>query len=901
MATAKSNVYLKDYKVPPFFIKSVDLDIDIKDSLTTVSSKLVVKHNPLSKDRQLFLNGENQKLVSVIMDGNILKKDKDYIFNNQGITIKNPPLDFVLEIVSTHNPYKNTALSGLYASGTMLSTQCEAQGFRRITFYPDRPDVLAVFTTTIHADKNKFPVLLSNGNLVAYCDDIKNSNSKEKRHFVIWHDPHPKPCYLFAMVAGNLDKRVDTFTTKSKRDVLIEIYVEKGKTGDTLFALDAIKKSMKWDEDRFGLEYDLDRFMMVATPFFNMGAMENKGLNIFNDACVLGKTSSATDATISFIERVIGHEYFHNWTGNRITCRDWFQISLKEGLTVFREQEYMGAMHSEAVERLETVRDLRARQFAEDAGAMSHPIQPDKYEAIDNFYTVTVYDKGSEVVRMIQTLVGVKGFNKGLSLYVKRHDGKAASCEDFIGAMADANKIDLSQFMLWYKQSGTPLLHVTSESNEKNKTLTLHVKQENKATANQPKKAKKTLFVPFAIGLLDSKGKDIIGTKVLNLKEEKQSFVFKNIKEKPVLSLLRNFSAPVIANYDYTDDELLFLLANDTDAFSKWEAGFKWAMSFLTSMILKEKTPDINKFINALKKILKDKTLDPAFKSFVLTMPSEAEIGLELTKRSVLIDPEVIYKKRRAFIVDVAKGLEDLCTKEYHKLKSSVKDSDTSGLAMGRRGLKNLCLSYMALAHYNDKTFSSYKSVLKTVSDQAMRSKNMTDTIAGLIILADMTTSSIKENKWKNAKKQAFAAFEKKWSAHPTVMDKWLALQSGIKHKSALNTAKALLKHPAFSLKNPNRVSALIGSFANNMLAFHSKCGKGYSFLKDMISCLDPINPQAAASLAKQFTRVNDYTEDRQLLMINHVKKLAALKTLSPNSKEVLTKTIEIFNSKKRK
>lgn len=855
-------VYLKNYKVPPFLVEKAALHIDIKNPLTTVYALLIVKRNPLSDEKKasLFLNGENQKLISVTMNEKLLKKDKDYTVGKEGITIKKMPDACLLEIVSSHNPYKNTALSGLYSSGSMLSTQCEAEGFRRITYYPDRPDVLAVFTTFIYADKKKFPMLLSNGNLIACGDDVKS-----KRHMAIWHDPHPKPTYLFAMVAGDLAKRIDTFTTKSGKNVLIEIYVEKGKTNDTAFALDAIKKSMKWDEDRFGLEYDLERFMMVATPFFNMGAMENKGLNIFNDACVLGKTSSATDAGISFIERIVCHEYFHNWTGNRITCRDWFQLSLKEGLTVFREQEYMGAMHSEAVERLENVRDLRRRQFAEDAGAMSHPVRPDKYEAIDNFYTVTVYDKGSEVVRMIQTLVGVKGFNKGLSLYVKRHDGQAASCEQFVQAMADANKIDLSQFMLWYSQSGTPRLYVKSEYDKK--TLTLHVRQESK----------KPMLIPFAVGLLDSSGKDIIGTKVLNIKEKNQSFVFKNIKEKPVLSLLRNFSAPVICNYDYTDDELLFLLAHDTDAFSRWEAGFKLSMRFLTGMILKEDTPDINKFINALKKILKDKTLDAAFKSFVLAMPSESEIGLELAKRNVLIDPEIIYKKRRAFVSEIALGLKELCTKEYRKLKSSIKDTDTGGLAMGRRELKNLCLSYMALAGCD----------FKTVLAQAMRSKNMTDTIAGLAILADM---GAKEDKWKNAKKKAFAAFEKKWKKHPVVMDKWLALQAGVKHKSALKNVKTLLKHPSFTLKNPNRVSALIGSFANNMLAFHDKSGAGYEFLKNMITVLDHMNPHMAASLAKQFTRLNDYTKDRQLLMISTVKKLASLKKLSPNTREVLGK-----------
>ncbi|MDE2030603.1 MAG: aminopeptidase N, partial [Alphaproteobacteria bacterium] len=534
MSSKSPEILLKDYKPPAFLIDRTALDIDIREDHAKVTGKLDLYRNPKSREKNapLFLNGETQTLLSVTRDGKKLAA-KDYRCDAHGLTIPNMPARAVLEIVSTHNPYKNTALSGLYAAGPMLNTQCEAEGFRRITYYPDRPDVMSKFRVTLHADKKKYPVLLSNGNL------LKTGAEKGGRHFALWEDPYPKPCYLFAMVAGKLDKISSRFHTRTGRDVLIEIYTEPGKTGETGFALKALKNAMKWDEQRFGLSYDLNRFMAVATPFFNMGAMENKGLNIFNDACVLGRPETASDGTIAFIERVVGHEYFHNWTGDRITCRDWFQLSLKEGLTVFREQEFMGDMHSRAVERLISVRDLRGAQFAEDAGAMAHPVRPDHYQAIDNFYTATVYDKGAEVVRMIQTLAGRDGFKRGMKLYVKRHDGQAVTCDDFVKAMADANKIDLKQFMLWYSQAGTPVLTVSSTYDARARTLKLTVRQRTPATPGQ--ETKKPLHIPFAVGLLDSKGRDMIGTKVLSVKRAKEDFVLRNVKSAPVLSLLRDF------------------------------------------------------------------------------------------------------------------------------------------------------------------------------------------------------------------------------------------------------------------------------------------------------------------------------------------------------------------------
>ncbi len=859
---------LADYTAPAFLFKKVDLDVDIRDDHAKVSSRLTLTRNPKAKNKKapLFLNGEAQTLISVAVNGRKLGK-KDYKLTAHGLTLSGLPDKAEIAIVSTHNPYANTALSGFYSSGAMLSTQCEAEGFRRITYYPDRPDVMAKFRVTLHANKKKYPVLLANGNLVAVGDEI----GKEARHFAIWEDPFPKPCYLFAMVAGKLDKRVDRFTTKSGREVLIEIYVEPGKTKETSFALTALKKAMKWDEERFGLEYDLDRFMMVATPFFNMGAMENKGLNIFNDSCVLGRTETATDATISFIERVVAHEYFHNWTGDRITCRDWFQLSLKEGLTVFREQEYCGDANSVSVERLDNVRDLRRRQFAEDAGAMAHPIRPDHYQAIDNFYTATVYDKGAEVVRMIQTLIGRKGFDKGMALYVKRHDGQAVTCDDFVKAMSDANKIDLTQFMYWYRQAGTPVLDVSSRYDAKAKTLTLKVKQSCKPTPGQPKK--KPLHIPFAVGLLDRSGKDLIGTRVLSLKKPSETFVFQNIKNKPVLSLLRDFSAPVRLNYAFTNEELLFLLAHDSDPFSRWEAGFKLA----TQLLLSAPSAEAEKaFIEALSNVLRDKKLDPAFKAMVLSLPAEGELGLALQARNELIEPDALYASRKALVKRIAHRLRDDFAAAHKHLAKSVKDTAADGASMGRRGLKNLCQSYLAV--------TGDAKILKQVFLQATKSKNMTDQIAALSILEE-TTAPLRD--------KAFAAFEKKWKKTPTIMDKWLAVQASAKRGDVLKTTRRLMNHTAFTLKNPNRISALIGVFAANGMGFHAKDGSGYRFIADMILKIDPINPHSAAGLAKAFSRWRDYNKARQKLMLVELKRLSKQKKLSSNTAEVVGKSLK--------
>jgi len=866
-SVAHAEIRLADYTAPDFLIKNVALDVDIQADHAKVSSRLEIKRNTKNKKAALVLQGETQKLLSVKLNGKTLSA-KNYRRTAHDLSIPNMPDKAVLEIVSTHNPYTNTALSGLYAAGPMLCTQCEAEGFRRITYYPDRPDVMANFRVTIHADKKKYPVLLANGNLVGA------GGEDNARHFAIWEDPHPKPCYLFAMVAGKLDKVTDCFKTKSGRKVLIEIYVEPGRANETGFALTALKKAMKWDESTYGLEYDLDRFMIVATPFFNMGAMENKGLNIFNDACVLGRPETATDSTIEFIERVVGHEYFHNWTGDRITCRDWFQLSLKEGLTVFREQEFCGDMNSIAVERLGNVRDLRRSQFAEDSGAMAHPVRPDRYQAIDNFYTSTVYDKGSEVVRMIQTLVGREGFRCGMDLYVKRHDGQAVTCDDFVKAMADANTIDLQQFMLWYSQAGTPVVNVASRYDTKAKALHLQVKQSCPPTPGQKKKL--PLHIPLAFGLLDAKGKDLVGTRVLSVKKAQENYVFSDIKTKPVLSLLRDFSAPVRLVYPYTDEELLFLLAHDSDPFTRWEAGYKLVTKYLLAAANKKPVAQkpLQTLINALGDVLRDPALDAAFKAMVLALPSEGELGLAIRAEGKQIDVDALYAARKQMVLRVASALKN-DFKKMHAQLSKISPTATDGINMGRRSLKNLCLGYLA-ADQNEK-------VLREVYRQAIAAKNMSDQISALAILAE-TNSPLRV--------KALAAFEKRWKKIPTIMDKWLMVQAAAKRKDVLSQVQKLIKHAAFSMKNPNRVSALIGVFAGNGLGLHAKDGSGYRFIADMILKIDPINPHSAAALAKSFVRWRDYDSKRQGLMKAQLRRLAAHK-LSANSAEIVARSIK--------
>jgi aminopeptidase N len=857
-------IRLADYTPPAFFVDHVDLDFDIQDTLTRVKSSLQLRRNPEAKDKNavLVLNGEAQKLVSVVLNGKKLSA-KDYKLTPVALVIFRMPSKAKLEIESTNEPHKNSALSGLYAAGPMLCTQCESEGFRRITYYPDRPDVLATFKVTIHADKKRYPVLLSNGNL------IKKGREGKRRHYSVWEDPFPKPCYLFALVAGKLDKVTDYFVTKSRRKVLIEMYVESGMKKETGFALEAVHKAMKWDEVTYGLEYDLDRFMLVAVSFFNYGAMENKGLNVFNDSCVLGRPETATDGDIEFIERVVGHEYFHNWTGDRVTCRDWFQLSLKEGLTVFREREFCGDMNSHAVERLNTVWSLRSTQFAEDAGAMAHPVRPSHYKAIENFYTTTVYHKGEEVIRMVQKLVGLAGFRKGMALYFKRHDGHAATCDDFVKAMADANRIDLDQFMLWYSQAGTPVLDVTGRYDPLRKEYRLRVRQSCPPTPGQPKKL--PMHMPLAVGLLDSKGNDLIGTRVFSLRKAREEFVFKKIGAKPVPSLLREFSAPVRLNYPYKDEELLFLMAHDSDAFNRWEAAQKLFMKYLMNDALVPSS-----FIAALKSVLHDKRMDSATKAMMLTLPGEAEHGLALRAQGELIDPIALYHIRQRVIRELATGLKDALRSVYEKLNDSLDERASDGKARGQRSLKNLCLAYLAKIEP--------KTCLPVAARHVARSRNMTDKIAGLSILAD-TVSRLRV--------RSFKLFDKTFGQQPIIMDHWLGVQAAARKPDVLRDVRRLMKHRSFALDNPNRVRALLRSFAANPFGFHANDGSGYRFMGEMIRKLDKINPTIAGGLTKAFLRWRDFDKKRQKMMVAELKRLHTQKMLTVNVREVVEKSLK--------
>jgi len=862
-AKAPAVTYRKDYAPPSFLVDRIELDFDILDSFTRVTSRFAAQRNPACKDKKaaLVLNGAKQKLERVTVNG-IELTSQNYELTDATLTIAYMPDDALVEIVSTNDPSKNTALSGLYEAGPLLCTQCESQGFRNITYFLDRPDVLAKYRVTIHADKKKFPTLLANGNL------IKKGGEGQGRHYAVWEDPFAKPCYLFALVAGQMDKVSDHFVTKSGRKVLLEIYVEPGRKSETGFAMEALKKSMAWDEKTYGLEYDLDRFMIVAVSYFNFGAMENKGLNIFNDSCVLGRAETATDPEIAFFERVVAHEYFHNWTGDRVTCRDWFQLSLKEGLTVYREQEFCGDMNGRALERLESVKKLRLRQFPEDAGAMAHPIRPDSYMAIENFYTSTVYQKGAEVVRMIETMVGRKGFRKGLSLYIKRHDGQAATCDDFVTAMADANDIDLDHFMVWYEQAGTPTLDVTSSYDAKKLEYTLRVKQSCAPTAGQ--KVKHPLNMPFCVGLLDEKGRDMKGTFVLDVAAPEEVFVFLNVESKPIPSLLRGYSAPVRVNYPYTDEELRLIMAKDTDGFNRWEAAQKL---FTHYVLTGGEVPSA--FIESLRHVLKDRKLDAATKAMTLSVPSVGDLGLTLVAQGKKIDPVKLHQQRDKLIVAVASALSDELWATFESIERDLDEKASDGVARGKRSLKGLCLGYLSKVDQD--------SVIPLAIAAVSASRNMTDKITGLGLLVDMDAA---------AKTKMLDQFAKKFAATPAIMDHWLAVQASASREGVLKDVKRLLKHPAFSIKNPNRVMALIGSFTGNALGFHAADGSGYAFLGEMIAKVDKLNPNAAVRQAKTFLRWRDYEPKRAKLMRGVVQELAASPKLSPNLREIVEKAL---------
>ncbi|MGE4799042.1 aminopeptidase N [Yersinia hibernica] len=861
--------YRHDYKSPDYTITDIDLDFALNAQKTTVTAVSKVKRQTADVT-PLVLDGEDLTLISISVDG---RAWPHYHLQSNSLVIEQLPAHFTLTIVNEIHPATNSALEGLYLSGDALCTQCEAEGFRHITYYLDRPDVLARFTTRIVADKSLYPYLLSNGNRV------DQGILADGRHWVKWEDPFPKPCYLFALVAGDFDVLRDKFITRSGREVALELFVDRGNLDRADWAMTSLKNAMKWDETRFGLEYDLDIYMIVAVDFFNMGAMENKGLNVFNSKYVLAKAETATDKDYLNIEAVIGHEYFHNWTGNRVTCRDWFQLSLKEGLTVFRDQEFSSDLGSRAVNRIENVRVMRAAQFAEDASPMAHAIRPDKVIEMNNFYTLTVYEKGSEVIRMMHTLLGEQQFQAGMQLYFERHDGSAATCDDFVQAMEDASNVDLSLFRRWYSQSGTPILTVRDDYDAEKQQYHLHVSQKTLPTADQPEKL--PLHIPLDIELYDGKGNVIALQRnglpvhhVLNVTELEQTFTFDNVEHPPIPSLLREFSAPVKLDYTYSDQQLTFLMQHARNEFSRWDAAQSLLATYIKLNVAKyqQKQPLSlpSHVADAFRAILLDENLDPALAAQILTLPSENEIA----ELFATIDPLAISAVHEAITRCLANELADELLAVYVANITPEYRIEHSDIA--KRALRNTCLSYLA---FGDVEFAN-----KLVSSQYHQADNMTDSLAALAAAVAAQLPCCDE---------LLAAFDVRWNHDGLVMDKWFALQATSPAADVLAQVRGLLKHSAFSLSNPNRTRSLIGSFASgNPAAFHAADGSGYQFLVEILSDLNTRNPQVAARLIEPLIRLKRYDSGRQALMRQALEQLKTLDNLSGDLYEKITKAL---------
>ncbi|PWC34342.1 aminopeptidase N [Azospirillum sp. TSO35-2] len=874
-------IRLQDYRPPAHLIDTVDLFVDLGEDVTTVRAVLAIRRNPARPDAAaapLTLDGQRLDLVSVALDGRTLGAEACTVTPDH-LTLADVPESFTLETVVRIRPQENTALEGLYKSSGNFCTQCEAEGFRKITYFIDRPDVMARYSTTITAEKARYPVLLSNGNL-ADAGDLDGG-----RHWARWEDPFPKPCYLFALVAGNLVHAEDHFRTASGRHVTLRIYVEPGNEDKIDHAMRSLIKSMRWDEEVYGLEYDLDIFNIVAVGDFNMGAMENKSLNVFNTKYILAKPETATDTDFLNIEAVVAHEYFHNWTGNRVTCRDWFQLSLKEGLTVFRDQEFSSDMNSRGVKRIGDVQGLRTVQFQEDAGAMAHPVRPDAYVEINNFYTPTVYNKGAEVIRMIHTLLGAEKYRKGIDLYFQRHDGQAVTCDDFVAAMADASGIDLSQFQLWYRQSGTPELDVTSDYDAAAKSFRLTVRQTVPPTPGQP--VKQPMHIPLVVGLLGPDGRDLplrlageaapAGTsRILHVTAESQTFEFQDVPARPVPSLLRGFSAPVKLKSDLTDADLTFLMAHDSDAFNRWEAGQILGTRILLGLVADQQAGrplDLPRgYVDAVATILDDAARDPAFAAQALVLPTEAYLGTQMA----VVDPDAIHTVREFARKTLAAALRPRWLDLYRR-NTSQEPFSVDAAAIGKRALKNLCLAYlMALED---------AEVLDLCLDQYRTAQGMTDVIAALQFLSNAATPE---------GDAALADFYERWKGEPLVVDKWFGVQAMSHRPDTLERVTALLGHPAFEIRNPNKVYALIGGFANgNPVRFHDSTGAGYRFLADQVLRLDPMNPQVAARLMGPFSRLRRYDAARQALMKAQLERIVGTPGLSPDVYEVASKSLD--------
>jgi len=867
-------IYLKDYKKPDYLIPELYLDFIINDDYTTVKSKLSVEANYDEKLVQpLTLNGEKLELVSVKIDGQVIDK-ADYTLTEDQLTLQPEVKNFTLEIETRIEPQNNKALEGLYQSGDIFCTQNEPEGFRKITYFLDRSDVMSVYTTRVEADKSKYPILLSNGN------KTDEGDLEDGRHFVVWNDPFKKPSYLFALVAGDLALVEDSYITVSGRDVKLEIFVDHGNENRSQHALDSLKKAMKWDEDVFGLEYDLDIYMIVAVDAFNMGAMENKGLNIFNTSCALANTKTATDSNFQTIEAIIAHEYFHNWTGNRVTCRDWFQLTLKEGLTVFRDQEFSMDMTSRTVKRIEEVNYLRNSQFTEDSGPTAHPIKPASYIEINNFYTPTVYRKGAEVIRMIHTLIGKENFRKGMDKYFELYDGQAVTTEDFVHSMELGSGRDLTHFKNWYSQAGTPRLDVSSSYEAANAEFSLTVKQWCPPTPECAEK--KPFHMPLRLGLLDSQGKDmplnlkegsLLRGEAIELTKAEETFVFTGVTEKPVPSLLRAFCAPVILNYEYTNEELAFLLANDNDEFNRYEAGQRLATIELESLIEALKSGEefsINeKVLNAFGKLIKDDSVDVSFKAEALILPSVTT----LVERMDVCDYDGAFAAREALRNAIAMRFEEDLRSIYEATDIKA-DYNVDPKEVGRRRMKNTALAYLASL--------GTQNHISLASAQFGKADNMTDEIAALSILADF------DNETANA---AVDKFYETWKDDVLVMNKWFAVLASSKRPGILAKVKELESCPAYDGQNPNKIRSLIGAYAGNV-QFHATNGEGYEFLADKIIEIDKFNPSMSAGLSKCFRKYAKMDEGRKALMKEHMERILAVSDISKDAYEIVSKTL---------
>ncbi len=872
-------IYLKDYQVPDFLIEKTDLYFTLGENRSEVSSTLTMRRNPYASNQaaELVLHGQELVLQSLSINGAALS-ESDYQCSAETLTVHSVPAEFVLECVTEIKPQDNTSLEGLYKSNTMFCTQCEAEGFRKITYYLDRPDVMSVFTTTVEADKQRYPVLLSNGNNVD-SGDIGNG-----RHWVKWDDPFKKPAYLFALVAGDLEYTEDHFTTMSGNEVTLRIFVEPKDIDKCQHAMTSLINSMRWDEDVYGREYDLNIFNIVAVDDFNMGAMENKSLNIFNTSCVLAKPETTTDAGFQRVEGVVAHEYFHNWSGNRVTCRDWFQLSLKEGFTVYRDAEFSSDMGSRTVKRVEDVSLLRTVQFAEDDGPMAHPIRPESFMEISNFYTITIYEKGAEIVRMIANLLGPEDFRKGSDLYFERHDGQAVTCEDFVAAMEDASGKDLRQFRHWYSQAGTPRVAVTGDYDEAAQTYNLTIEQQCPATPGQ--EHKQPFHIPMSMALLGRDGALPLSLNqqagesrelVLDITEPRQTFVFERVKEKPVPSLLRGFSAPVKLSFDYTRDELLFLMSHDSDGFIRWDAAQQLGVQVLNDMIAayqKDEALQVDpRLIEAYRSILLDESLDKAMVALMLKLPSEAYMA-EISEE---VDVHAIYQARTLARLTIAEQLQQ---ELWQVFRSNHCDDayQPSAIQIAQRSLKNTALNYLMLL--------GTEEALTAAVSQFDKANNMTDVLAAF--------NMILNSEFGMQKQRVLKLFYERWQHESLVVNQWFMAQAVCSVPGTLDHVIGLMTHPAFDIKNPNKVRALIGAFCGqNAVNFHQRDGAGYRFLADQIITLNKLNPQVASRLLGPLTKWKKYTAESRTLMKAELERIMAEPDLSRDVFEVVSKSLK--------